>query len=74
MNHDLTIYEKKIPNSEKSLPIKINSKLNKYHNVSSKEYDISNNLFNPDKSSPPNVFMNNLLSRINNYYLVNSYK
>lgn len=78
MNHHLTIYEKKIPNSEKSLPIKINNKLNskvnKYDNDTSKEYDISTNLFNPDKSSPPNVFINNLLSRINNYYLVSSYK
>jgi len=73
MNHHYTIYEKNIK-SEKSIPIKINNKLNKCDNNMSKEYDTSSNLFNPDKSSPPNVFMNNLLLRINNYYLIKSYK
>jgi len=54
-----TIYEKKNPKLETSCNIKIINKKN--------EYDISNHFFNPNKSSPPNEFMNKLLQRIQYY-------
>jgi hypothetical protein len=57
-NYNDSIYEKKVPKI-KSCDIKIINKKN--------EYDISNNFLNPNKSSPPNEFMNKLLQRIKCY-------
>ena len=57
-NYNDSIYEKKVPKI-KSSNIKIINKKN--------EYDISNNFFNPNKSSPPNEFMNKLIQRIKCY-------
>ena len=59
MNDNYIIIHEKIPKIEKSSNIKINSKKN--------EYDISNNFFNPNKSSPQNEFINKLLLRIRHH-------
>ena len=63
MNDTIHIYEKKIPNIEKSKCIKITD--------NKKCYDTNSFTFNPGKNSPPNEFLSKLLLRINNHEIKN---
>jgi hypothetical protein len=67
MNEIVIIHEKNIPEPypNKSSPIKINVNKEK----TKCDYEVSNQIFHPTNSSPPNYFMNKLLVRIQNYDL-----
>jgi hypothetical protein len=58
------VYEKNNSERKKSESIKINSTLN-----SNIQYDLDQIYFDPNKGSPPNLFINKLLIRINKYNL-----
>jgi hypothetical protein len=67
-------------NIKKDTPSKNNNyKINKNifklnnNNVCEKEYSLNQNCFDPFKNSPPNLFMINLIKRINSYDSVSSF-
>ena len=63
-----------VVNSTVSTPSKKNLISKKDSTLSNiiKEYRLTQNNFNPDKRSPPNVFLNKLQQRMSYYYINNA--
>ena len=53
------------------IPIQQKSPTNKKENLSIGEYSLTQNFFDPSKSSPPNEFIIKLHMRMNKYYTDN---
>jgi len=62
MNNVNIINEKIIPNKSVAIPIV-------YKKLNESNYDVKCSFFDPNHSSPPNYFINKLITRLNTYDL-----